>query len=288
MRTTTLEHIAGIAGNLEEPVGAGQLQGNITILRHFLFDFYYPIWDESKRGEFEEMFCRHFYKREIAFETVGLFKVYLQDVFQTEMPKFNKMFQLIESDFSLITDVDYSTTVDENVFDEYNGTVTSNEDTQNSGQDTSTGSVSDRTNTSQTVETDQTTNEDNTQRNAYSNTPEGSLTNVDNNSYLSDYRKVTDENERTFTGKNTLTGNSTDTSTSTLTETKGTRKQVNGSEQDIHANERKRTFTETVKGKRNNLPISEVYQKYMLEMESAYNLFYSMCDRKLFLMSWTL
>lgn len=47
--------------------------------------------------------------------------------------------------------------------------------------------------------------ENNTNKNAFSDTPQGNLTGVDNNTYLTDYRKITENNnENSSTNKNTI------------------------------------------------------------------------------------
>lgn len=271
-----------------EPVGQMDVNRNLTILRHFLFDFHYPIWDESKRDEFERMFCRHFYKREIAFETVGLFKHYVEDVFLTEMPKFNRMFSLIESEFSIMDDVKYTTTVTEQIQDDFDGVLNRMENTQNSGQNTTSQNSTSRGTDIQSVNTTGASNETNVQKNAFSDTPEGTLSNVDNNSYLSDYRNIKDENKQSTNNNTRRDSSTTDNVTATITETQGTKKDVSENQKTKNKNERERKFTETVHGKKNPIAFSEYYQKYMIEMESAYNLFFSVCDKKLFLFTWEL
>jgi hypothetical protein len=58
-----------------------------------LFDFDYPIFDPNFKKDFETHFIRHFYTREIGFETEGLFKFHLETWLQIHMPYFNKLFE---------------------------------------------------------------------------------------------------------------------------------------------------------------------------------------------------
>lgn len=58
-----------------------------------LFNFDYPIFDESYRKVFETHFIRHFYTREIGFEVMGLFQFQLETWLIINMPYFNKMFE---------------------------------------------------------------------------------------------------------------------------------------------------------------------------------------------------
>lgn len=59
-----------------------------------LFDFSFPWYnsDESSRTEFERMFIIHFYMCEIGFETIGLFKLKLNDTLTRNMPKYKAMY----------------------------------------------------------------------------------------------------------------------------------------------------------------------------------------------------
>jgi hypothetical protein len=61
--------------------------------RKILFDFDYPIFDETYRVDFETRFIRKFYMREIGFETEGLFKFNLETWLTIEMPYWNKMYE---------------------------------------------------------------------------------------------------------------------------------------------------------------------------------------------------
>ena len=58
-----------------------------------LFDFEYPIFDETYKKVFETNFIRRFYMTEIGFETEGLFKFHLETWLLINMPYWNKMFE---------------------------------------------------------------------------------------------------------------------------------------------------------------------------------------------------
>lgn len=69
------------------------IKDRIEIGRTNLFDFDYPIFDTNYKKVFETHFIRHFYMREIGFETEGLFKFQLENWLIINMPYFNKMFE---------------------------------------------------------------------------------------------------------------------------------------------------------------------------------------------------
>lgn len=85
--------------------------------RPHLFDFSYPWYneDETSRVEFERMFIIHFYMSEIGFETIGLFKLKLNDTLTLNMPRYKAMYdsnlsvaQILENTNMTFDDTDTS------------------------------------------------------------------------------------------------------------------------------------------------------------------------------------
>ena len=58
-----------------------------------LFNFNYPIFNEEYRSVLEEKITRHFYFREIGFETVGRFLYELETKLNEIMPFYNKLYE---------------------------------------------------------------------------------------------------------------------------------------------------------------------------------------------------
>ena len=63
----------------------------IELGRTRLFDFEYPSFPEPVKKDFETNFIRHFYTREIGFETEGLFKFKLETWLDINMPYWVEM-----------------------------------------------------------------------------------------------------------------------------------------------------------------------------------------------------
>lgn len=61
--------------------------------RGYLFDFNYPIIDETTKKRIEIAILKHYYYREIAFETVGMFKIKLNDRLNLIMNRYNALYQ---------------------------------------------------------------------------------------------------------------------------------------------------------------------------------------------------
>ena len=67
--------------------------------RSFIFDFNYPVLDEATKKRIEVAILKHYYYREIAFETIGEFKIKLNDRLNLIMGRYNSLYQ--KQDLSL-------------------------------------------------------------------------------------------------------------------------------------------------------------------------------------------
>lgn len=153
-----------------------------------IFSFNYPIFDNSYKSALEIKILRHYYTREIAAETYGLWKLWLEARMNEIMPYYNKLYQSELLQFNPLYDVDITR--------DHSGTASgSREDSA-----TTTGSRNiDRTYAHD--ETDRNTHggTDNTTFNGtggdyYSDTPQGGLDGVADLSYLTTARQTQDHN----------------------------------------------------------------------------------------------
>lgn len=67
--------------------------------RSFIFDFNYPVLDEATKKRIEIAILKHYYYREIAFETIGEFKIKLNDRLNLIMGRYNSLYR--KQDLSL-------------------------------------------------------------------------------------------------------------------------------------------------------------------------------------------
>ena len=174
------EHYAG----LTESVGYNDIRNVIRLSRDKVFDFPYPIFDEDYRSVLETKILMHYYTREIALETAGLWKHFLDFRMNEIMPYYNKLYEseLLEFNpfFTVDLTKDYTKQNDGTIKD--TGTE---KDNQNSTKNST------RNDTITTSGADGHTGTDSySQWDVYSDTPQGALTNVDNNTYLTNARKI--------------------------------------------------------------------------------------------------
>ena len=60
--------------------------------REYIFDFNYPVLDNETKKRIEIAMLKHYYYREIAFETIGMFKIKLNDRLNLIMGRYNALY----------------------------------------------------------------------------------------------------------------------------------------------------------------------------------------------------
>ena len=203
--TTEVRFICETASGLCESKGYTDVDTIITNAIPKIFTFTFPIFDENYRAVLEKKILKHFYTREIGEETVGLWKLRLDTKLNEIMPYYNKLYNSELLEFNPLytanltrakkTDYDSNRNENENINDNTKNNGTTN--TTNNSNVNSSGSG--RTS--------------NTGTDLYSDTPQGSLTGVDSETYLTNARKTTDS------GTNSSTTNNTSNSRGSITST---------------------------------------------------------------------
>ena len=109
--TTQVRFICESYAGLQESVGADDVNTIVALAAPKIFmDF--PIWDEGYRLTLETKILKHFYLREIAHETVGLWRLRLDTYMNELMPVYNKMYAAVSQEFNPLFDVDITRTHD--------------------------------------------------------------------------------------------------------------------------------------------------------------------------------
>ena len=68
------------------------LDSKLNVARSYLFDFNYPVIDNTTKQRIEIAILKHYYMREIAFESIGIFKIKLNDRLNLIMPRYNALY----------------------------------------------------------------------------------------------------------------------------------------------------------------------------------------------------
>ena len=212
----------------------------IAASRAKIFNFSYPIYESGHKEELETKILKHYYTREIGAETVGLWKLWLNERLNLIMPKYNKLYKLeaetlgkelrnIDVESHSFREDDFTTSSDhtrtDNLTDSSDHTRTDNlTDSSDHTRTDALKETSDHTRTDNLANSATETRTDNLTHtlqgtrgttDKYSDTPQGTVSNVDNGTYLTDYRKIDETSGSTEhnTGTVGTVGSGTNTGT---------------------------------------------------------------------------
>lgn len=178
--TTELRYICETEAGLSESAGQTKIKDVIAKAIPKIFDFDFPIFDESYRNVLETKILKHYYTREIGLETYGLWKLKLDTKLNEIMPFYNQLYKSALLEFNPLYEVDYSKTGNrdstgtrdnsENNSESYDERIDYNENHDESTTNSNDGTLTKGTTTTTT--------------NYYSDTPQGAISNVIDGTYL--------------------------------------------------------------------------------------------------------
>lgn len=211
--TTEVRYICEYYAGLDKSVGGAKVDDVIDKSLSGVFDFDFPIFDEKYRKVLEKKILKHYYTREIGLETVGLWKLKLNTKLNEIMPYYNKLYNSELLEFNPFYNINRTTKSDRNFKGNENKSETLTENIKNKGTNDYTNTTN-RTGKSvealgeknkQTYDvTDSGSNsKQSNSKDRYSDTPQGSLTNIENNAYLTNARIVDNQESGTDTNKKT-------------------------------------------------------------------------------------
>ena len=231
--TVEVRFICETEAGLAESAGYNSVDSIVEAAAPNIFEDF-PIFDENYRLLLEKKILRHYYTREICAETIGLWKLWLNNRMNEIMPYYNKLYQSELLDFDPFADVDLKTSRDK---------ITSGNDSRqgaDNGSDDliSSGNASAMQNESNTAHA--------TSR--YSDTPQGSITDLEADRYLTN-ATIDDSTGSVSTSGNTVNNN---------IENRTNKREYseNKVKNDIE------NYLEKVVGKRGNISMSEMLDKY--------------------------
>ena len=252
--TTELRYICETEAGLSESAGQTKIKDVIAKAIPKIFDFDFPIFDESYRNVLETKILKHYYTREIGLETYGLWKLKLDTKLNEIMPFYNQLYKSALLEFNPLYEVDYSKTGNrdssgtrdntENNSENYDESVDYNENHDKSTTDSNDGTLTKGTTTTTT--------------NYYSDTPQGAISNVIDGTYLTNatYNVVGN------TGSDSTTNNGSvdsDGSSVSKNEKGGSRKGSKSSNSNLTDTE---SYLESVRGKMSSKSYSTLLMEY--------------------------
>ena len=268
--TTELRFICEYEAGLDESAGYNRTASVISEARPKIFSFDYRIFDTAYKPTLETKIIRHFYTREIAVESYGLWKLRLEAKMNEIMPYYNQLYRSALLEFNPLWTEDISTSHTRGT----DGTSINVNDKQ-SDSTSSNVNVGDRNklereNNTNVNASEGTIHTDETSRDRYADTPQGALSNVSNGRYL------------TTADQQTSNANSTENQT---TENNGTNTEVKN---ELVNDLRNRSATnldeylEKIKGKRGVKSYPELLEEFrksflnidMMIIDELKNLFF--------------
>ena len=72
--------------------GLTDIDTKLDKARKYIFDFTYPVLDEATKKRIEIAILKHYYMREIAFESIRIWKIKLNDRLNLIMPRYNALY----------------------------------------------------------------------------------------------------------------------------------------------------------------------------------------------------
>lgn len=256
--TTEVRFICEQKAGLEGSVGASDVDEVLSKSWNNVVTSNFAIFDEAYREKLVSKVLKHYYLREIGAETAGVWMLWMNTKFEEIMPYYNQLYESAKLKFEPFYDVDYTRSSQRDVTETEHGSYENKGQTQSEGSSTDTGKTG-NTRTGKTTEVGSTGG---TSKDLYSDTPQGALTRVDNETYLTNARKVTESGNSQTDVDETIT----DAGTS---EVKGVNSQtVNSSLNNTNAKsgEKGDTFSEDVRGKMGG----ESYSKMLIEYRDTF------------------
>lgn len=166
--TTQLRWICSSLSN-NTRVNGNNYEDIIETSRPKIFNFKYPIFDEKYKPILETKIIKHYFFREIGQETFPMFQMYLNQKMNELMPYYNKLYESELLKFNPLYTDDIKTTHNRN------------ENVENTGKIISQG--------------ESTIDKNIDEKNKFSDTPQGSINNLDDLGYLTNYTHInSDEN----------------------------------------------------------------------------------------------
>lgn len=198
--TTEVRFICEEIGGLNVSKGGNDVDEIIKNSWDKIFTTKTEFFKENYREFLCSKILKHYYLREICSETVGIWKLWMNERLENIMPYYNQMYKSQLLEFDPFHDVDLTRThIGEEQKDE--GTTRNNKININ-------------------------TSYNSTNRNLFSATPQGAITNLENETYLTDARKITDNgngnNDETRNENENKSANSNDKYLETVKGKQGT------------------------------------------------------------------
>lgn len=235
-----------------------------------LFDFDFPIFDESYRNVLLTKICKHYYTQEIGAETVGLWKLRLDTKLNEIMPYYNQLYKSELLTYNPLYNVDVTIHRNSKQNDTSSERNNNNYQETNGGTNTETHTENGNTTLNGILTNENTSNSTNAfssnVKDMYSDTPQGTISNVENNTYLTNARitDTTNNASNTYAEKTSSTSNNTSEDERTINKKTGSEYNKNGNSNTDKNGTFNSTeeYLESIQGKNSGTSFSSLINEY--------------------------
>lgn len=236
-------------------------QTNLTISQRItaaapkIFNFNYPIWNESYKTTLETKILKHYFNKEIGMETVGLWKLYLEERMNLIMPYYNQLYETATKNYDYMSDVNSSETYTANKTNKETADFTLTGNLTGSTTDIGKDTINSTSKTTDNGSRDSDTTINN--KNLESDLPQANYANLDYGTNLVESEQTealhdTTNNVSNFAGDSTTDRNNTTNASQDTSQT--TKNIVDGNVDE--------TYTRTRKGAFGGKSLTELMMEY--------------------------
>lgn len=239
-----------------------------------IFNFDFPIFDENYRTVLCTKILRHYYTREIGLETYGLWKLKLETKLNEIMPYYNKLYESELYKYNPLYDVNLTTTnsgsrtgensnfgkSDNSNIHNIVNKVTEVDNASDSRTNTANASKTFSSNSTNVGDKDNAHSDSGVNRDLYSDTPQGALTGVENENYLTNARKISDSKQGTSSDRSVDISDVKQNGTDSNTETS------DGTNSRVLDREDSNSGSETLSGTTSNFGTSRNTEDYVTQV----------------------
>lgn len=268
--TTEVRFICEEKSGLDISVNNNDVNNVIANSWNKIFTTNTPFFDEEYRSVLCQKILKHYYLREIGCETVGVWLLWMNTRLEEIMPYYNQLYDSAKIKFNPMHDVEltreYNRKADGSSTEDETRKQTTKETKEDKGEKTRnlTGNINTADTSEGTINKTNTSND--TKYDLYSDTPQGAITGIENENYLTNARKITDNNTETNKEDTSTTG----TAETTNTENETTNNKTTGSSSisldDTTSNtgvtNTTENYVETITGKQGTESFSTLLNKF--------------------------
>ena len=260
--TTEVRFICESKSGLENSKGCDDVDEILNNSWYKIFTTKAEIFDENYRAVICKKILKHYYLREICSETVGIWKLWLNTRLEEILPYYNQLYKSALLEFNPLYDVDltrtHNRTIDENKTENGTRTETSTDKNTGSGTRDNTASGTNKNSGKSNVSDSGSSNS----KDLYSDTPQGALTGIETETYLTNARKITNTDSSTSESSNSGSGEYKDTGNVKYSDTSDRTNTKNGSNSNTGSVNNTEEYLETVRGKQGGGSYSNMLKEY--------------------------